>query len=137
MSHLFGVPSKDIDEFWPMVEPYVRAPLERTGTIKDMHPEDVLEAIRKSDMQCWVVHEDGQIICAVITQILVYPQRKVLGVPFAGAINGTMPKWVQHFEILKDFAKENGCGAVRTWGRKGWERVLQPDEARVEIDIEV
>jgi hypothetical protein len=137
MSHLYGISPQDIDQFWPKVESYVRAPLERTGAIKDIHPEDVLEAIKESDMQCWVEHDDGEIIGAVITQVLVYPQRKVLGVPFAGAVNGTMPEWVGHFEILKEFAKAQDCGAVRVWGRKGWEKVLNPDESRVEIDIEV
>lgn len=134
---LYGVNREEIDEWWPQIRHLVEKPLVRTGVIADFSPEDVRDLIRSGDMQCWIGHSDGKILVCGITEIMVYPRRKVLGIPFVGAEDGSIALWLAHIETLKDFARHHGCEIVRGWGRKGWVRALRPDHERVEFDIEV
>ena len=137
MSYLAGISRDDIDQFWPRIVHLIAKPLVRTGAIKDYHPEDIRQFCKDGSMQCWLAHEDGQILAVGITQVIVYPQRRVLGVPFIGAEDGSINSWFEHLESLLEFAEEQGCEALRVWGRRGWERLLNPDNIGVEFDIEV
>jgi len=136
-TELIGIRSDEIDRWWPYLESFVRKPLDRTGAIKDYLPEDILGFIKNRDMQCWVAHNGQEPLAVIITEILAYPQRKVLGIVFTGAINGSIDLWLDHFRIMKDFAREHGCSVIRIRGRKGWEKVFKPDDTLVEFDIEV
>lgn len=136
LAHLYGVQHDEIDEFWPLIRHLIEKPLIRTG-VKDFSPEDIRDAVKDRRMQCWIAHKDGKILVAAITQILCYPQRKVLGVPFVGAEKGFLDDWLIHMETLKDYGREKGCGAVRIWGRKGWLKVFDPDVERIEADIQL
>lgn len=132
-----GLTYDDALELWPLIEPLIEKPLVRTGAIKDFHPADILELIKSQAMQCWLIYDDDEVLCVAITQILAYPRRKVLGIPFVGAKPGTIKRWLQHMDVMEAFAIEHGCTAIRGWGRKGWEKVMNPDVVRVEFDIEV
>lgn len=134
---LVGLAHDDVVQMWDDIKPLYERALVKTGAINDFLPEDILEAIEARDMQGWIVHDRHQIICAVATQILVYPRRKVFGIVLVGAEPGTISSWLQHFDILKDFALAHGCSAIRGWGRKGWEKTMNPDTVRIEFDIEV
>jgi len=137
MSYLYGVKAEEIDEFWPQIRHLVEKPLVRTGAIKDFAPEDVLNFIKNREMQCWVAHEEGKILAVGVTQVLVYPQRKVLGMPFVGAESNTIKAWLEHFATFEEFARSMDCECIRFWGRKGWERLFKPTDSRIEFDIEV
>lgn len=114
-------------------------PLNRTGAIDDFHPEDILRLIKDRHMQCWLGHKDGQVFAVGITQILVYPQRKILGVPFVGSKGNDLEALQDYFQILKEYADAMGCKALRVWGRDGWKKVLgkKSKHFRIEFDIEV
>lgn len=134
---IVGLPADDAEQLWPDLAPLYAKALKRTGADKDYSTDDILTLVKSQDMQCWFVHDRLRVVCAVITQILVYPQRKVLGVVLVGALPGTIKSWLDHIEVMKNFARDHGCTALRGWGRKGWERALNPDVVRVEFDIEV
>lgn len=136
-SYLFPVRPDEIDQFWPKIRHLIEKPLVRTKADRDFSPEDIREAIREGLMQCWIAHDGGTILVVAVTEILCYPRRKVLGIPFVGAETGSLDQWIDHMEAMKVYARENGCKAVRVWGRAGWVKVLNPDVTRLEADIEV
>jgi len=85
--------------------------------------DDLLEAIEKHDMQLWCIH-DGEIKVTFVTQILNYPQKKVLD---CVALAGKDPEsWIDMLlASMEKFAIENKCDLMETGGRKGWERLFK------------
>ena len=120
-----------------MLEPMLDKALTRTGLDKDWSTESLLQLCQSGEMQCWVAHENDEILVVALTEIVEYPLRKVLGIPFVGAKRGSIRRWLGHLEMLKDYARENDCEAIRGGGRFGWKRAIKPDVARFEFDIEV
>jgi len=78
---------------------------------------DVIQGILKGTMQLW----PGPEACAV-TEIVVYPNRKVLHVFLAA---GKMEGIVDMQESAEQWGKLQGCTAMTIAGRKGWARVLK------------
>lgn len=137
MIPLIGLQQNEIEPFWPYVKPFIEKAMRRTGVDKDYDPEFVLNQLLTNKMQCWVGHKDQEIRVVHVTAIDEYPKRRVLGIPFVGAVGGSIDEWIDHIEVFKEFAREHECQAIRGWGRKGWEKVLDPDVVRIEFDIEV
>ena len=77
---------------------------------------DVFEAVVEGRMQLWANDES----CAV-TEIVVYPKKKVLHVFLAG---GRMEGITEMQESAEVWGKSQGCSAMTIAGRKGWSRVL-------------
>lgn len=100
--------------YWDHCEKWIADALKYTDGTHDL--EDVRESILSGRMQLWP-HERG---CAV-TEIVLYPQRKVLHVFLAG---GELDAIVGGLGALSDWAKSQGCVSVTVAGRKGWERIL-------------
>jgi len=135
--NLAGIHPDEIDLFWPHIIPLLDKPFVRMEIVKDYDTDYVLEQVKNHMMQCWIAHEDDKITAVFITQIVQHPKRKLLTIPYVGAINGTIKTWIDAMDTFKAFAKEKDCEAIRGWGRKGWEKVLKPSSVRIEFDIEV
>jgi hypothetical protein len=134
---LNGVLSSEAAEWWPMCAPLLEKALTRTGACEDYSTDDLLELVQNREMQLWVMHDGDAILAAFLTQIMVFPRRKVLGIPFLGAKRGTYKRWLGHLDSVKEFAREHGCAAIRGWGRRGWEKRLNPYKVLAEFDVEV
>lgn len=79
-------------------------------------PVDLADAVREGRMQAW---QNGQSV--VITEVLGFPQRKILNVFLAvGTLEDVMPIQPQ----LEAFGREHGCFCIKMQGRKGWSKVL-------------
>jgi hypothetical protein len=78
--------------------------------------EDVKERILNGQLQLWPA-ERG---CAV-TEIVVYPRKKVLHVFLAG---GEMDQIVDMIDSATAWSKQQGCSSMTIAGRHGWARVL-------------
>jgi hypothetical protein len=81
--------------------------------------EDIVQGVKEGRFQFWNGKES-----AAITEITVYPKKKILHVFLAG---GKMEEIVRMNESAKIFAEINGCSAMTIAGRKGWERVLKKE----------
>lgn len=77
---------------------------------------DIVDSVLGGSMQLWA----GEKGCAV-TEIIVYPRKKVLHVFLAG---GEMEQIIDFQTSAEEFARINGCNALTLAGRKGWSRVL-------------
>jgi len=93
---------------------WIEAALSKGG---DTHSfVDICDSVIKGTMQLWV----GEKGCAV-TEIVVYPNKKVLHVFLAG---GKMEQITDMHDDAVKWAKEQGCVGMTISGRKGWQKVL-------------
>jgi hypothetical protein len=93
---------------------WIEAALEYGGGTHNF--SDVVEGVLSAKMQLWV----GETGCAV-TEIIVYPRKKVLHVFLAG---GEMSQIIDFQESAAEFGRMNGCTAMTLAGRRGWKKVL-------------
>jgi len=80
--------------------------------------DDVLDGIRAGRMQLWPA-ERG---CAV-TEIVVYPQKKVLHVFLAA---GEMDQLFDMIDEAAEWGRRQGCTSMSLAGRLGWQRAMKP-----------
>lgn len=80
--------------------------------------EDVFDHLERGTMQSFAIHDTW-----VITQINVYPRKKVLTIV---AVIGDLPDLAAIEARLVEFAREHNCVKISTEtnGRPGWDRVL-------------
>lgn len=94
---------------------WIEAALEYNGGCYSF--DDVAQGIMEGRMQLWA-GPDG---CAV-TEILMYPQRKLLNLFLAG---GSMEQLLDMEKDAITWAKAQGCDGLSLSGRKGWTRALK------------
>lgn len=118
------IPPQYVDSCWGKVEKFVDKAAEytygryTTGNIYDL--------VKDGDYQLWVAIDGNEFKGAVITNIITYPQRKLLGLQFCGGEE--LSSWKEPMlDILKRFAKDVGCEGLESTGRPGWAKVFQND----------
>ena len=118
-----GIRSYEIDDFWTGIEPLIQKPLNYSRAADNFHTKDILEGIKAKRMQCWAVMDKGP-IAVLITEFTYYPKRTCFDVFLVGG--SRMDEWIDKvWLVLKAYAKENDCQAIRGFGRKGWVRKLK------------
>ena len=107
------VVQEDVFEQLERCRGWIESALAYSGGTHDFF--DIVRGVMSGHMQLWA-GEEG---CAV-TEITVYPKRKILHVFLAG---GKMQQILDFEESAEQFAKLNGCNALSLAGRKGWLKV--------------
>ena len=116
------VQPEDIAYIWEEVAPLLNRVKEHSEG--EAEPDDFLEPLTHGHMQLWIATEDKQMHSAMITQIIVYHQKKVLRVI---SIAGSDFKRLYEFnDMVESFAIKTGCSGMELWGRRGWKKLL-PD----------
>jgi len=111
----------DVEYVWDKVEPILARVVSRSEG--ELETEDILDLVTEGRMQLWIVAENKEIIAALVTQIITYPQKKVLRLV---SLAGEGIKEFIHFldTIVLSFAIKTNCTALELWGRKGWKKLL-------------
>ena len=110
----------DVECVWDKVEPILARVVSRSEG--ELETEDILDLVTEGRMQLWIVAENKEIIAALVTQIITYPQKKVLRlVSLAGE---DFNKFKHFLDMVQSFAIRKGCTALELWGRKGWKKLL-------------
>jgi hypothetical protein len=121
------VPHEHIEMIWPKIESYMKGAADYTfGRFEvDDIKNDLIK--HKDRQQLWIAFEDHEnIYGAVVTEIYQYPQTRALIMHFTGGKN--LPKWKQPMlEILQQYAGDNECTIIESYGRPGWEKVFKSD----------
>lgn len=78
--------------------------------------QDIVEGVASRRMQLWQNER-----AAAITEMINYPQKRVLNVFLAG---GEMGQLMEMLESAKEWGRMEGCTAISMTGRKGWLKVL-------------
>ena len=111
---------EDVAYVWEEVVPLLARVAPHTEG--EMEPDDYIEPLTHGDMQLWVVIENKHVNAALVTQIIPYPQKKVLRlISLAGEDFQEIKDFLEMVEV---FALKNECSALEMWGRKGWKKLL-------------
>ena len=114
------VDPKDVAQIWPLARDLIRAAIDRTG-LSDF--ADIEREVLTGDQLLWLAISD-RVEAAATTHLS-------RGVCTLTACSGHQrERWLPLFSRIEKYAKDEGCSAMRIYGRKGWERVL--DGYRVE-----
>ncbi len=112
----------DLELVWDEVVPLIEAALKHSEG--EIIPEDLVKPIKIGKMQLWVALSGG-VIAAMITEIVVYPRKRVLRViTIAGKDGHGMSKWYGFLPLVEGFALSNNCSSLEAWTRKGMAKKL-------------
>lgn len=95
-------------------KPWIEAALEYSGGTHDF--DDIVEGLQKGVMQLWPTPRG-----CIITEIVIYPKKKVLNVFLGG---GELDQIMEMHESVIEWAKAQGCKALTMTGRFGWKKPL-------------
>ena len=113
---------EDVAYIWEDVAPMLARVTSHTEG--ELEPDDFIEPLTHGEMQLWIAIEDKEIIAALITQVMPYPQKKVLRlISLAGE---DFNKFKDFISMVESFAIRSECSSLEMWGRKGWKKLL-PD----------
>jgi len=94
---------EDVAYIWEDVAPMLARVTPHTEG--ELEPDDFIEPLTHGEMQLWIAIENKEIIAALITQIIPYPQKKVLRlISLAG----------EDFSKFKDFVSMVESFAIRS-----------------------
>jgi len=118
------VPTQFIDTCWAQIEPF----MERAAkyTYGRYTSNDIYDSIVEHDYQLWVAFDATGIKGAVVTNIGIYPKRKLLTMAFCGGRD--LKEWkAPMLSLLQRFAKDMGCDGIESTARAGWAKIFSND----------
>ena len=113
---------EDVAYVWEEVAPLLDTVKEHTEG--ELETDDFLEPLTHGDMQLWIATEGSTVHGVMVTQLIPYPQKKILRIISLAGDNFAELRDFQ--EMIEAFAVKTGCTALEMWGRKGWKKLL-PD----------
>ena len=130
-----GLTAEDIQTLRPLLLEFARRPLKKTGAIRYMTPEHVLQFCLERDWQCWIVMDKEAIHAALFTSVKVHPTGyRSLVVELAGGRDAK--RWAaMACEVMKRYAIANGCSELVATGRVGWKRLLTHEQAEENAEL--
>ena len=118
------VPPEYVDSCWGKIEGFIDKAAEytygrfSTGNIYDM--------VKEGEYQLWIAFDMDKFKGAVVTNVVTYPQRKLLCMQFCGGEE--LKDWKDPMlDILRRFAKDVGCDGIESTARPGWAKIFQND----------
>lgn len=115
---LLCVPPDDVKKFWKHVRAFIIEAMFRGGGEYGSVRRSVFDGLA----QLWIVWDDAKIVAAAVTSLGTVNDEKTCTIVACG---GDDFSCFGHFVTdLEQFAKAEGCVAVRINGRPGWKRVL-------------
>ena len=85
--------------------------------------EDVFVALREARQQLWVMAAGSDILGVTMTEIVVYPQKKICRV--TECVGRERERWQHLLAGIEDWARQIKCDGVELIARPGWSRVLE------------
>jgi len=117
---LVCIPPARINDFWPHAKDLIRTAIEKTG-LSDF--ADIEVSVLSGDQLLWLAWSSKGIEAAATTQLIKAGERSLC--VLTACSGQERERWVHLFEKIEKYASDEGCSAMRIYGRKGWERVLE------------
>lgn len=116
------VPKETVKYIWKDVERVLKKSVDTaTGKVNLI---DVLHGILNDTYVLWVVFDGEEVIAAITTRIIEYPQRRSMALDWVGG--SRMKEWQDMaMKKITDFAILNDCQHLEGYGRKAWGRALK------------
>ncbi len=118
----FGcVKPQDIDAIWPMIRRYVDDACQSSnGRYEASHIKDFA---RSGVLQIWVAADGAKAHSVGATELVTYPTG-VKALVWKFAVGESREEWLRFMDIVKAWAKAEGCALVEGGFRRGWRRIL-------------
>lgn len=120
-SELVCVPPVHAAAVWPRVRHLILRAMERAG-IGAFKP--VEDGVLQGFSLLWLAWDGEQVKAAAVTSIAQTEWRRVCEIVACGGHD--RDQWLMLLRTIEQYAKADGCSAMRIIGRKGWARAL-PD----------
>ena len=121
------VPLQYTEWVWPKIEEFMKGAADYTYGRFEV--DDIKNGVLQSEgnQQLWVAYEDeDNVYGAVVTEVWQYPKMRTLIMHFTGGRE--LPKWKDDMlKLLQQFAADQGCDVIESYGRGGWAKVFQSD----------
>lgn len=125
---LICVPPDRVAEVWPHVRHWIQAAMERADISSFARVE--ADALSGANL-LWIATDGQSISAAALTDIQDTGRRKVCLLVANGGER--MKDWIHLISGLEDYAKAEGCTAMRIVGPAAWTRVLDGYRERAVI----
>jgi len=114
------VPKEHVQRVWGSIEQFAERCAKYTyGRFK---ADDILHELLTKDQQLWIAFDDKDIHAFWVTEVVQYPQTKILVMHFTGG--NRIEEWQTiGLKHLQQFARATGCTKIESYGRPGWEKV--------------
>lgn len=122
-----------IDEVWPHVAEFIEGAHARMGG--DDAADVVLNDIHLRHAQLWITWDGGAIIAAAATKLLKVARGTICVITHCGGRDMGPQAWRKCIGPIEDFARAEGCCALRFEGRRGWAAVF-PDYREAWVALE-
>lgn len=122
MNLLYQIPPSEVDENEPFIKTYLKRGMGRRPVYS---LEWVLKAAKDDWVQLWAAFDKAGIFGAGMTEIVEFPDCKVLAVRLWSANDGRRDDWFGLLQTIEDYAREQGLSGVLVEGRDGWVKVLK------------
>lgn len=110
------------DYHWPSIEREMKRCPERWNSWTTT--EQLYAMVQMRTVQIWAAGDEKQHHLLVATQIIAFPYRR-LQVLFA--LGNNMKEYIELLNgTLEKFAIMQGCEEAEVFGRRGWEKLLEP-----------
>jgi hypothetical protein len=129
MLSLDGIPASAVPLLWPHALRFIERALDEGGG--HFLAEDVLAALRRREMQLWLLRDRERLVGVLVTEIVRWPRRSVCRLVLAGAEEGWREEWLQLRGHLERWARAEGCASIEIYGRPGWARLVPGARQRV------
>ena len=115
------VPPQLVNTCWKQIEPFMAKAAKYTyGRFTS---DDIYDSVTEHDYQLWVAFDETGIKGAVVTNIMVYPKRKLLCMSFCGGYD--LKEWKEPMlSLLQRYAKDMGCDGIEATARAGWAKIF-------------
>ena len=118
---LICVDPKRAAEFWPHVKWFIASAIERTELSSF---EGVEAAILEGRQLLWIAWDGKTISAAGATELNKIGDKLICTITAWASLGHQRDRWLPLLEVVERYARAEGADAIRLYGRKGWERVL-------------
>lgn len=119
------VPPEDLAAIWPLAIDKLEKAIERSRGRWSM--ENLYQALQSEMYHLWLAFDDNKAIDGIgVTQIVAYPNRRMLAIQFLGGENFMDWVWPM-LETFNSFARDTECQGIEATGRDGFWKWLQKD----------
>ena len=118
------VPTEYVDSCWGKIENFIAKAAEYT--YGRFSTSNIYDMVKEGDYQLWIAFDGEGFKGAVVTNVVTYPQRKLLCMQFCGGED--LKDWKDPMlAILRRFAKDIGCDGIESTARPVLAKIFQND----------
>tara|TARA_Y100000361_G_C11053588_1_gene286634 strand:+ start:111 stop:524 length:414 start_codon:yes stop_codon:yes gene_type:complete len=112
----------DVDIYWDEASVRIKEAIELSNGRHTL--ETTFNCIKSKQMSLWGVIYGDILLSVFVTQVTIYPNKKVLSILFCGG--EAVIKYIKEIEtFFKKQAITNGCKGLEIIGRKGWSKIIK------------